>query len=63
MAKRKRRPIDTPDDPYRGRVQDFGNCESCEQPLGIEGGMGGLGMCGPCVTGEAETIDECGETW
>ena len=41
----------------------FGRCESCETPLGVEGGMAGTGLCGPCCTGEAETLSEFGETW
>ena len=61
MSKKKKRPRDTPDDPYR--QSEFGNCESCEQPLGKPGGYAGLGICGPCATGEAETLDECGDTW
>lgn len=39
------------------------NCITCETPLGIPGGMGGTGMCGPCCTGESETLSEFGETW
>lgn len=38
-------------------------CEVCRQTLGLPGGMGGSGMCGPCATGESETADERGETW
>ena len=38
-------------------------CASCSTPLGIPGGMGETGLCGPCCTGEAETISERGETW
>ena len=38
-------------------------CISCGTPLGIPGGMGGTDLCGPCCTGEAETLDEIGETW
>lgn len=38
-------------------------CLVCGQALGLPGGYGGAGMCGPCCTGEAETADECGETW
>ncbi len=38
-------------------------CAACHQALGIVGGMAGTGLCGPCCTGEAETISEFGETW
>jgi len=38
-------------------------CQTCHQPLTIEGGYGGTGMCGPCATGDADTMDEIGETW
>ena len=38
------------------------NCIVCGTSLGITGGMGGTGMCGPCCTGEAATLDERGET-
>lgn len=34
----------------------FGVCEVCEAPLMSQGGYGGTGMCGPCTTGEAETV-------
>ncbi len=34
----------------------FGTCEVCEAPLMSDGGYGGTGMCGPCTTGEAETV-------
>jgi hypothetical protein len=40
-----------------------GECVVCLQPLGIPGGMGGTGLCGPCCTGEAATLEERGETW
>ena len=36
----------------------FGVCEVCEAPLMSRGGYGGTGMCGPCTTGEADTIGE-----
>ena len=38
-------------------------CIVCNEALGIPGGMAGTGMCGPCCTGEAATLDEKGETW
>ena len=36
----------------------FGKCEVCEAELMSPGGYGGTGMCGPCTTGEADTIGE-----
>ena len=38
-------------------------CCVCGQRLGIPGGMANTGMCGPCCTGEADSIEEIGETW
>jgi len=38
-------------------------CISCDCPLGIPGGLAGTGMCGPCCTGETETINEMGDEW
>lgn len=38
-------------------------CESCKTELFIVGGMAGTGLCGPCCTGESETLDEAGKTW
>jgi hypothetical protein len=40
-----------------------GNCDSCGQPLYVDGGYGGTGLCGPCCTGEASTLDEMGDEW
>ncbi len=40
-----------------------GFCVTCGCPLGLPGGMGGTGLCGPCCTGEADTLEEIGETW
>ena len=37
---------------------NYDNCEVCGMPLLQRGGFAGLGMCGPCVTGDADTIDE-----
>jgi hypothetical protein len=48
---------------YRSRGIRFGTCEVCGTELGKRGGYGGTGMCGPCCTGESETLDERGETW
>ncbi len=42
---------------------DCGVCIVCNTDLGIPGGMADTGMCGPCCTGEAETLSELGETW
>ena len=36
----------------------FGKCAVCETALTSPGGYGGTGMCGPCTTGEAETVLE-----
>jgi len=33
-------------------------CIVCEQELGLRGGYGGTDMCGPCCTGEAETLED-----
>lgn len=39
--------------------EDFGVCEVCGMPLMQRGGYGGVTrMCGPCTTGEAETLGE-----
>lgn len=40
-----------------------GHCEVCNAALGVPGGYAGTGMCGPCCTGEADTLSEFGETW
>lgn len=45
------------------RGYGFGLCDACEQPLGKNGGMAGTGLCGPCCTGESETLSEMFETW
>lgn len=39
------------------------HCIACETELGLRGGMSGTDLCGPCCTGEAETLNEYGETW
>lgn len=46
-----------------GEDKEAMKCIVCETPLGIPGGMAETGMCGPCCTGEADTISEIGETW
>lgn len=33
-------------------------CFICNVKLIIPGGFHGIGMCGPCVTGDASTADE-----
>lgn len=38
-------------------------CFACGCPLGLPLGYGGTGLCGPCATGGADTLDEVGETW
>lgn len=38
-------------------------CQVCEQELGIPGGYAGTGMCGPCCTGDASTLEEKFEEW
>jgi hypothetical protein len=43
--------------------EDFDVCEVCKTALSKSGGYANSGMCGPCCTGEAETLEEFGETW
>lgn len=38
-------------------------CMVCECELSFPGGYYGMGMCGPCVTGEAATLSEKGTHW
>jgi hypothetical protein len=38
-------------------------CLVCDQEMTKPGGYAGTGLCGPCATGEAATLDEYGETW
>jgi len=38
-------------------------CMVCECELTIPGGYYGTGMCGPCCTGESETLAERGTRW
>lgn len=50
----------------RGPVKDHGKakrCIVCNQPLVLEGGFAGTDMCGPCATGESDTIEEIGKSW
>ena len=57
MSKKKRRAA------KHRKKEKQPTCDGCGQPLGIPGGYGGTGLCGPCCTGEADTITEMGETW
>ena len=41
-----------------GDVQEPGECVVCGTPLVEAGGAGGTGMCGPCCTGESDTVGE-----
>ena len=60
MAKRKgKKGKRKQEEPNDGEIE----CISCGQPLIIPGGMAGTGLCGPCCTGDASTIEEMGETW
>lgn len=34
------------------------HCDACGQELGLRGGYSGQDLCGPCCTGEADTLDE-----
>ena len=45
------------------QLVDHGKCDVCDTPLGIPNGMAETGLCGPCCTGEAETLEEFGDTW
>jgi len=47
----------------RAKKHGATHCVICGQELGIKGGMAATDMCGPCCTGEAETLNEKGETW
>ena len=38
-------------------------CEVCGCVMVLPGGCADSGMCGPCCTGEADTINELGDTW
>jgi hypothetical protein len=49
--------------PLPSQHAEPGRCITCDNRLGKPGGYGGTGMCGPCCTGEAETVEEYGETW
>lgn len=39
------------------------DCEACGTELGLRGGYGGTDLCGPCCTGEAETLEEKFVEW
>ena len=38
-------------------------CSVCGQTMTMQGGYADTGLCGPCATGEAATLEEFGETW
>lgn len=38
-------------------------CITCGQELYLRGGYGGTDLCGPCCTGESETLEEAGVKW
>ena len=59
MARRKRKKHKRP------TYEDDGcpRCEVCDTPMTKLKGYAGTGMCGPCCTGEAATLDEFGDTW
>lgn len=60
MSKRKKtRALNTGHE----RGTRFGTCEVCGTELYKRGGYADTGMCGPCCTGESETLEERGETW
>lgn len=61
MSKKKRHRYK----PETRRVEeiDCGQCSVCSQPLYKKGGYADSGMCGPCCTGEAATLDELGDEW
>jgi hypothetical protein len=61
MGKKKRPPEKLTEDIIR--ESGCGQCDCCEQPLFKKGGYAGTGLCGPCCTGDASTIDEAGEGW
>jgi hypothetical protein len=61
--KRERRDSQGADLGMRPRQTGRYRCLTCHTPLGLRGGMGGTGLCGPCATGEATTLEEFGETW
>lgn len=52
-------------DEIPGMMPDMGmgRCLSCGHPLYRKGGYGDTGLCGPCCTGEATTLEEMGVTW
>lgn len=38
-------------------------CIACDTKLFLRGGYGGTDLCGPCCTGESETLEEAGMEW
>lgn len=54
---------DTPPPAPEPRKKRKPRCAACGQPMSTGAGYGGTGLCGPCATGDADTLDEIGETW
>lgn len=48
---------------WREMPKNRKNCSVCGTKLGKRGGYQKTGLCAPCCTGEAETINEKYETW
>ena len=48
---------------FEGECEKTMHCIVCECDLTIPGGYDQTGLCGPCCTGEAETLEERGVTW
>ena len=47
----------------RAEKQGKWNCTVCGAKFSKRGGYAGTDLCGPCCTGEAETIEEFGTEW
>lgn len=54
---------DRKDNPAPRGKSKASHCGACECELGIPGGYGGSGLCGPCATGESSTLEEKYDTW
>ena len=49
---------------WKGNAKGKGDkCIVCKTALTKEGGYENTDMCGPCATGESDTINEIGRTW
>lgn len=46
----------------RNTRRSNGHCEVCRTYLLQPGGYCGTGLCGPCCTGEADTVDKITDT-